>query len=71
LGAPEGCGRGWGPRHTSLGDMPESCVAAVLLYLDPAEICQVALLAEDSVEGRRRRNVLEKKKNSVVRRRMR
>ncbi|AQK45442.1 F-box protein PP2-A13, partial [Zea mays] len=44
VGAAEGCGRGWGPRHTSLGDMPESCVAAVLLYLDPAEICQVACL---------------------------
>jgi hypothetical protein len=37
-------GGGGGPRHTSLGDMPESCVAAVLLYLDPAEICQVACL---------------------------
>jgi hypothetical protein len=24
--------------------MPESCVAAVLLYLDPLEICQVASL---------------------------
>ncbi|CAN6233968.1 unnamed protein product [Urochloa humidicola] len=32
----------WG--ETSLGDMPESCVAAVLLYLDPPEICQVARL---------------------------
>jgi len=32
----------WGV--TSLGDMPESCVAAVLLYLDPPEICQVARL---------------------------
>jgi hypothetical protein len=30
--------------ETSLGDMPESCVAAVLLYLDPPEICQVARL---------------------------
>ncbi|KAF0893363.1 hypothetical protein E2562_024186 [Oryza meyeriana var. granulata] len=39
---PEGYGRGWG--QTSLGDMPESCVAAVLLYLDPPEICQVARL---------------------------
>ncbi|CAN6235969.1 unnamed protein product [Urochloa humidicola] len=39
---PEGYGRGWG--QTSLGDMPESCVAAVLLYLDPLEICQVACL---------------------------
>jgi len=32
----------WG--ETSLGDMPESCVAAVLLNLDPPEICQVACL---------------------------
>ncbi|KAF0933289.1 hypothetical protein E2562_017075 [Oryza meyeriana var. granulata] len=32
----------WG--MTSLGDMPESCVAAVLLHLDPPEICQVARL---------------------------
>jgi hypothetical protein len=40
--APEGCGRGWA--QTSLGDMPESCVAAVLLYLDPPEICHVARL---------------------------
>ncbi|BAF15519.1 F-box protein PP2-A13 [Oryza sativa Japonica Group] len=39
---PEGYGRGWG--QTSLGDMPESCVAAVLLYLDPPEICKVARL---------------------------
>ena len=42
--APEGYGRGRGWGQTSLGDMPESCVAAVLLYLDPAEICQVACL---------------------------
>lgn len=40
--APDGYGRGWG--QTSLGDMPESCIAAVLLYLGPAEICQVACL---------------------------
>ncbi|KAJ1272480.1 hypothetical protein BS78_06G204800 [Paspalum vaginatum] len=39
---PDGYGRGWA--QTSLGDMPESCVAAVLLYLDPLEICQVACL---------------------------
>ncbi|TVU16103.1 hypothetical protein EJB05_39652, partial [Eragrostis curvula] len=39
---PEGYGRGWG--QTSLGDMPESCVAAVLFYLDPPEICHVARL---------------------------
>jgi hypothetical protein len=32
----------WG--ETSLGDMPESCVAAVLLNLNPPEICQVACL---------------------------
>jgi hypothetical protein len=38
----EGYDRGWG--QTSLGDMPESCVAAVLLYLDPPEICHVARL---------------------------
>lgn len=39
---PEGYGRG--REQTSLGDMPESCVAAVLLYLDPPEICHVARL---------------------------
>lgn len=30
--------------YSGLGDMPESCVAAVLLYLDPPEICSVARL---------------------------
>ncbi|GJN02011.1 hypothetical protein PR202_ga19322 [Eleusine coracana subsp. coracana] len=39
---PEGYGRAW--EQTSLGDMPESCVAAVLLFLDPPEICHVARL---------------------------
>ncbi|XP_062183639.1 F-box protein PP2-A13-like [Phragmites australis] len=39
---PEGYGRG--RSQTSLGDMPESCVALVLLYLDPQEICLVARL---------------------------
>ncbi|XP_062226490.1 F-box protein PP2-A13-like isoform X2 [Phragmites australis] len=39
---PEGYGRERG--QTSLGDMPEGCVAAVLLYLDPPEICHVARL---------------------------
>ncbi|KAL3499407.1 hypothetical protein ACH5RR_038500 [Cinchona calisaya] len=28
----------------SLGDLPESCVASVLVYLDPPEICKLALL---------------------------
>ena len=37
-----GADGGWGV--TSLGDMPESCVAAVLLYLDPPEICRLARL---------------------------
>ncbi|KAL2235214.1 F-box protein PP2-A12 [Sesamum indicum] len=27
-----------------LGDMPESCVAAVLVYLDPPQICRMAML---------------------------
>ncbi|CDP09805.1 unnamed protein product [Coffea canephora] len=27
-----------------LGDLPESCVASVLLYLDPPEICKLAML---------------------------
>lgn len=30
--------------YSGLGDMPESCVAAVLLYLDAPEICSVARL---------------------------
>jgi hypothetical protein len=30
--------------YSGLGDMPESCVAAVLLYLDATEICSVARL---------------------------
>uniref|UniRef100_A0A0D9W8D8 F-box domain-containing protein n=1 Tax=Leersia perrieri TaxID=77586 RepID=A0A0D9W8D8_9ORYZ len=40
---PEVYGRGWG-QTPSLGDMPEGCAAAVLLCLDPPEICQVARL---------------------------
>ncbi|XP_020081585.1 F-box protein PP2-A13-like [Ananas comosus] len=38
---PEGEG---GAPETALGDLPESCVAAVLLHLDPPEICRVARL---------------------------
>ncbi|XP_073042914.1 F-box protein PP2-A13-like [Primulina eburnea] len=32
------------PPRTGLGDLPESCVASVLLYLDPPQICQLAML---------------------------
>ncbi|XP_038978792.1 F-box protein PP2-A15-like isoform X2 [Phoenix dactylifera] len=38
---PEGDGGG---HETGLGDLPESCVAAVLLHLDPPEICRLARL---------------------------
>ncbi|RRT67993.1 hypothetical protein BHE74_00032184 [Ensete ventricosum] len=31
--------------ETGLGNLPESCVAAVLLYLDPPEICRAAHLS--------------------------
>ncbi|KAL0331315.1 UNVERIFIED_CONTAM: F-box protein PP2-A13 [Sesamum angustifolium] len=31
-------------RETGLGDLPESCVASVLSYLDPPQICRVAML---------------------------
>ncbi|CAK9188639.1 unnamed protein product [Ilex paraguariensis] len=30
--------------YPSLGDLPESCVASVLVYLDPPEICRLAIL---------------------------
>lgn len=29
---------------TGLGDLPESCVASVLVYLDPPQICRLAML---------------------------
>ncbi|CAI9093944.1 OLC1v1029560C1 [Oldenlandia corymbosa var. corymbosa] len=32
------------PAKPGLGDLPESCVASVLLYLDPPEICRLAML---------------------------
>ncbi|KAM7491343.1 hypothetical protein LguiA_034264 [Lonicera macranthoides] len=32
------------PARPSLGDLPESCVASVLEYLDPPEICKLAVL---------------------------
>lgn len=32
------------PAKTRLGDIPESCVALVLMYLDPVEICSLARL---------------------------
>ncbi|RRT84598.1 hypothetical protein B296_00001959 [Ensete ventricosum] len=34
-----------GAHETGLGDLPESCVAAVLLHLDPLEICRAARLS--------------------------
>ncbi|CAI0546971.1 unnamed protein product [Linum tenue] len=30
--------------RTTLGDLPESCVASILMYLDPPEICRLARL---------------------------
>lgn len=30
--------------ETGLGDLPESCVASVLVYLDPPQICRLAML---------------------------
>ncbi|KAF8379428.1 hypothetical protein HHK36_028863 [Tetracentron sinense] len=35
---------GFPPLKTGLGDLPESCVASVLMYLDPPEICKFARL---------------------------
>lgn len=32
------------PSNPSLGDLPESCVASLLQYMDPPEICKLALL---------------------------
>ncbi|GKV23061.1 hypothetical protein SLEP1_g32843 [Rubroshorea leprosula] len=32
------------PVRPSLGDLPESCVASVIRYLDPPEICKLARL---------------------------
>ncbi|KAF8413104.1 hypothetical protein HHK36_001080 [Tetracentron sinense] len=32
---------------TGLGDLPESCVASILAYLDPPEICKLARLNRD------------------------
>lgn len=32
------------PMKPGLGDIPESCVALVLMYLDPPEICKLARL---------------------------
>ncbi|RWW23587.1 hypothetical protein BHE74_00045857 [Ensete ventricosum] len=34
-----------GGQHTGLGDLPESCVAAVIVHLDPPEICRAARLS--------------------------
>ncbi|KAF0924330.1 hypothetical protein E2562_010024 [Oryza meyeriana var. granulata] len=36
---------GGGGGETALGDLPESCVAEVLLRLDPPEICRMARLS--------------------------
>ncbi|KAL3331276.1 hypothetical protein AABB24_034876 [Solanum stoloniferum] len=30
--------------HSSLGDLPESCVASVLVYMDPPQICKLSML---------------------------
>ena len=32
------------PLQPRLGDIPESCIASVLMYLDPPEICELARL---------------------------
>lgn len=41
IAGPEGEGGG---HETGLGDLPESCLAAVLQHLDPPEICGLARL---------------------------
>lgn len=41
--APYANGRN-SPSKPRLGDIPESCVALVLMYLDPTDICQLATL---------------------------
>lgn len=33
-----------GPQRTRLGDIPESCVALVLMFLDPPDVCRFAQL---------------------------
>ncbi|XP_078161214.1 F-box protein PP2-A13-like isoform X2 [Carex rostrata] len=48
MGAGISCLEGDGPqcqRGTMLGDIPEDCVAQMLLQLDPPEICQLAGLS--------------------------
>ncbi|XP_009761469.2 F-box protein PP2-A12-like [Nicotiana tabacum] len=32
------------PANPGLGDLPESCVASVMVYLDPQEICKISML---------------------------
>ncbi|XP_072969538.1 F-box protein PP2-A13-like [Typha angustifolia] len=41
---PEVVARG---RRTAMGDLPESCVAEVLMHLDPPEICRLARLSRE------------------------
>lgn len=32
------------PIRPSLGDVPESCISSILMFLDPPEICKLAML---------------------------
>ncbi|KAF3664687.1 F-box protein PP2-A11 [Capsicum annuum] len=34
-------------QKTSLGDLPESCVALILVYMDPPQICKLSMLNTD------------------------
>lgn len=33
------------PANPGLGDLPESCVASVMVYLNPSEICSLSVLS--------------------------
>lgn len=41
---PDGGACASAPASPGLGDLPESCVASVLVHLDPQQICQLAVL---------------------------
>ncbi|KAL7111621.1 hypothetical protein ACP275_05G100900 [Erythranthe tilingii] len=42
--SPSESSAGGASPETGLGDLPESCVASVLVYLDPPQICRMAMM---------------------------
>lgn len=42
--APTGSAAAAPPAEPGLGDLPESCVASVLVHLEPPQICRLAML---------------------------